>query len=111
MQKLQIMSLKLENSLKTFKDGVSNFIKSIKELDNPPETRYEILVLNKQSRNCKRQAFFQMKEALSSVYPQYLYDVDNEYFLINTCTPEQKCIKLNKLDTNGKNERSLYASA
>lgn len=111
MQKLQIMSLRLENSLRTFKEGVSEFIKSIKEIDNPPQTRYEILVLNKHSRNCKRERFFEMKEAMSSVHPQYLFDTENEYFLINTCTPEQKCIKLNKLDTHGKNERSLYAQA
>lgn len=111
MQKLQIMSLKLENSLRTFKDSVSQFINSIKEIDTPPKTRYEILVLNRQSRNCKRQSFFQMKDAMSSVHPEYLYDTDNEYFLVNTCTPEHKCIKLNKLDTHGKNERSLHASA
>ena len=111
MQKLQIMSLKLENSLRTFKDSVSQFINSIKEIDTPPKTRYEILVLNRQTRNCKRQSFFQMKDAMSSVHPEYLYDTDNEYFLVNTCTPEHKCIKLNKLDTHGKNERSLHASA
>ncbi len=111
MQKLQIMSQKLENSLRTFKDSVSKFINSIKEIDTPPKTRYEILVLNRQSRNCKRQSFFQMKDAMSSVHPEYLYDTDNEYFLVNTCTPEHKCIKLNKLDTHGKNERSLHASA
>ena len=111
MQKLQIMSQKLENSLRTFKDSVSQFINSIKEIDTPPKTRYEILVLNRQTRNCKRQSFFQMKDAMSSVHPEYLYDTDNEYFLVNTCTPEHKCIKLNKLDTHGKNERSLHASA
>jgi hypothetical protein len=105
------MSQKLENSLRTFKDSVSQFINSIKEIDTPPKTRYEILVLNRQTRNCKRQSFFQMKDAMSSVHPEYLYDTDNEYFLVNTCTPEHKCIKLNKLDTHGKNERSLHTSA
>lgn len=111
MQKLQIMSQKLENSLRTFSNGVSEFIKSVKEIDTPPKTRYEILVLNRQSRNCRRQSFFQMKDAMSSVHPEYLFDTENEYFLINTCTPEQKCIKLNKLDTHGKNERSIHATA
>ncbi len=111
MQKLQIMSQKLENSLRTFKEGVSEFIKSIKEVDNPPQTRYEILVLNRQTRNCKRESFFEMKEAMSSVHPQYLFDTENEYFLVNTCTPEHKCIKLNKINTHGKNEGSIHAQA
>ena len=109
MQKLQIMSQKLGNSLKTFKEGVSEFIKSVKEIDTPPQTRYEILVLNRQTRHCKRQSFFEMKDAMSFAHPHYLFDTENEYFLVNTCTPEHKCIKLNKLDTNGKNERSFHA--
>lgn len=111
MQKLQTMLPKLENSLKSFRDGISEFIKSIKEIDTPPQTRFEILVLNRKTRNCKRESFFEMKDAMSSVHPQYLFDTENEYFLLNTCTPEHKCIKLNKLDTHGKNERSIHAQA
>lgn len=111
MQKLQIMSQKLENSLRTFRDSVSEFIKSIKEIDEPPVPRFEILVLNRNSRNCVRKQFFEMREAMSSVTPAYLVDTENEYFLVNTSFPEHKIIKLNKLDTNGKNERSIHAQA
>ena len=95
MQKLQIMSQRLENSLKTFKEGVSGFIKSIKELDNPPVHQYEILVLNRKTRNASREKFFLMKDAMSYVTPQYLYDTENEYYLLDIAKEEHKCIQLN----------------
>ena len=111
MQKLQTMLPKLENSLKSFRDGISEFIKSIKEIDQPPVPNFEILVLNRNSRNCIRKQYYEMREAMSSVTPAYLIDTENEYFLVNTSSPEHKIIKLNKLETNGKNERSIHAQA
>jgi len=111
MQKLQIMSQKLENSLKTFKDSVSEFIKSLKELDTPPVPSYEILTLNKKTRNTSRAKFFRMKDAMSYVTPHYLYDIENEYYLVDIGKKEHRCIQLNKIRTNGQNERSIHAEA
>lgn len=111
MQNLQSMSQKLENSLKTFKEGVSGFIKSIREMDNPPTYQYEILVLNRKSRNASREKFFLMKDAMNYVTPQYLYDTENEYYLLNIEKEEHKCIQLNKIRNHGQNERSIHAKA
>lgn len=111
MQKLQSMSQKLENSLKTFKENVSGFIKSMKELDNPPVPSYEILILNRKSRNISRQKFFLMRDAMSYVTPEYLYDTENEYYLVDIAKDKHKCIQLNKILNHGKNERSVYAKA
>jgi hypothetical protein len=105
------MSQKLENSLKTFKDGVSEFIKSLRELDNPPVPSYEILILNRKTRNTSRERFFQMKDAMSYVTPHYLYDTENEYYLVDVAKEKHKCIQLNKLRTHGQNERSVHAQA
>lgn len=101
MQKLQIMSSKLENSLKTFRDGVSVFIKSLRELDNPPVPSYEILILNRKSRNATRQKFFRMKDAMSYVTPQYLYDTENEYYLLDIAKEDHRCVQLNKIRNHG----------
>ena len=111
MQKLQIMSQKLENSLKTFKDTVSGFIKCMKELDNPPTYQYEILVLNRKTRISSREKFFKMKDAMSYVTPQYLYDTENEYYLFDIAKEHHKCIQLNKIRKHGQNERSIHAKA
>lgn len=101
MQKPQSMSQKLENSLKTFKDTVSEFIKSIREIDNPPIPSYEILTLNKKTRNTSRAKFFRMKDAMSYVTPHYLYDIENEYYLVDIGKEQHKCIQLNKIRTHG----------
>jgi hypothetical protein len=111
MQKLQSMSQKLENSLKTFKDTVSEFIKSIREIGNPPIASYEILVLNRKTRISSREKFFKMKDAMSYVTPQYLYDTENEYYLLDIGKEQHKCIQLNKISKHGQNERNIHAKA
>lgn len=106
---LQVMSYKLETSIKNIKDGVSDFIKSLREIDHPETPNYEILIMNKKSRNSKRKTFFQMKDAMNYVTPQYLYDTENEYYLLDISKECHGCLQLNKIRNNGQNERSFHA--
>jgi hypothetical protein len=52
-----------------------------------------------------------MRDAMNFASPEYLYDVENEYFLMDLQNPNHGMIKLNKLQANGKNERSVHAEA
>jgi hypothetical protein len=80
-------------------------------MDKVPMPKYKVLVMNRISREFKTNEFFSMKEAMSAVSPQYLYDTENEYFLMDLQNPKHGMIKLNKLETHGKNERSIHAQA
>lgn len=111
MLKIQTIFLRLENSLKTFKDKFSKYLKQLREIDNPPMAAYEILILNKKSRNISRERFFLMRDAMSFVTPEYLYDTENEYYLVDIAKNKHGCIQLNKIQKYGKNERSVYAKA
>lgn len=105
------MLLKLKNLLTTSKEEFDRIIQKVKAIDEVPMPKYKILVMNRKSREFNSREFFTMREAMNFASPEYLYDTENEYFLMDLQNPKHGMIKLNKLEANGKNERSVHAEA
>lgn len=105
------MLLKLKNLLLNSREEFDRIIKKVKAIDEVPMPKYKILVMNRKSREFNSREFFTMREAMNFAYPEYLYDIENEYFLMDLQNPKHGMIKLNKLEANGKNERSVHAEA
>ena len=93
------------------KEEFDRIIQKVKAIDEVPMPKYKILVMNRKSREFNSREFFTMRDAMSFAYPEYLYDIENEYFLMDLQNPKHGMIKLNKLEANGKNERSVHAQA
>ena len=105
------MLLKLKNLLLNSREEFDRIIQKVRTIDEMPMPKYKILVMNRASRNFHSEEFFTMREAMNFASPEYLYDVENEYFLMDLQNPNHGMIKLNKLQANGKNERSVHAEA
>jgi hypothetical protein len=105
------MLVKLKNLLITSKEEFDRIVQKVKAIDDVPMPKYKILVMNRSSREFKSREFYSMKDAMNFASPEYLYDIDNEYFLMDLQNPKHGMIKLNKLEANGKNERSVHAEA
>ncbi len=106
------MFQKLKNLLEISRESFDRQMDKLRAFDDVPMPKYEILIMNRKGRNFNSQKFYTMKDAMNYVSPNYLYDTENEYYLLDIMNPRHGIIKLNKLQTNhGKNERSIHAQA
>ena len=102
----QTMFQKLKNLLEISRESFDRQMEKLRAFDDVPMPKYEILIMNRKGRNFNSQKFYTMKDAMNYVSPNYLYDTENEYYLLDIMNPRHGIIKLNKLNY----VKSLFAT-